>query len=91
MRNLGLYLPILAGLAIFLMLAIFIRHHGRSSRRNPRPIVPAKQAPHEEFYCVKTSLKQVNENFFIAQVVYTNRMSVTFDAHPHVPRQISED
>ena len=91
MRTFGLYLPILAGLAVFLVLAIFIRYRRLGSRRDLRPAVPAKHAACEEFHCIKTTLKQVNENFFIAQLVFTNRMSVTLDTHSKVPRQIPED
>lgn len=91
MRNLGLYLPILTGLAVFFVLALVIHYHRRRSRCRTPSAVIGKQAACEEFRCIKTTLKQVNENFYIAQLVFTNRMSVTLNTHPKVPRQISED
>ena len=90
MQNLRLYLPILIGLAIFMIVALTLLH--RKKRHSKSPLINQKeQATLEEFHCIKSSMKQVNENIYIGQLVFTNRMDVTLNAPSIVPRQSSED
>lgn len=90
MTNLRFYLPILVGLAIFLVVAFAVFHRKKSHPKLPF-VNPKEEAACEEFHCIKSSMKQVSEDIYIAQLVFTNRMDVTLNAQPKVPRQISED
>jgi hypothetical protein len=90
MQNLRIYLPILIGLTIFLVVVFALVQNKKRYRK--LPLVSSKeQAAYEEFHCIKSSMKQVNQDITIAQLVFTNRLDVTLDARPKVPRQISED
>jgi len=90
MQNLRLYLPILIGLAIFIIVALTLLH--LKNRHPQSPLISKRErATLEEFHCIKSSMKQVNENIYIGQIVFTNRMDVTLNAPSKVPRQISED
>jgi hypothetical protein len=78
------------GLSVFLVLAFAVFH--RKKRHPSAPVVYGKeQAVYEEFHCIKSSMKQVNENSYVAQLVFTNHTNVTLNAPSQVPRQISED
>lgn len=90
MQNLRLYLPILIGLAIFIMVALILLLRKKGHAKSPL-VGKREQATLEEFHCLKSSMKQVNENIYIGQFVFTNRMDVTLNAPSKVPRQISED
>ena len=90
MQNLRIYVPILIGLTIFLVVVFTLVQ--KKKRHRKLPLVNSKErAAYEEFHCIKSSMKQVSQDITIAQLVFTNRLDVTLDARPKVPRQISED
>jgi hypothetical protein len=78
------------GLAIFLLVACAVYHRKKRHPQLP-PVSTKERTAYEEFHCIKSSMKQVNEKIYIAQLVFTNRLDVTLDAQSKVPRQISED
>ncbi|MBM3800777.1 MAG: hypothetical protein FJW26_00530 [Acidimicrobiia bacterium] len=90
MRNTDVYFPILLGLALFLIavfVVAFFRNRWRAGLKQRRGHkVDAK----EEFYCVRSSLKQINESFHVAQIVFTNRKDCTLTAQGEV-RCLSAD
>jgi hypothetical protein len=91
MRNNFLYFSLLLGVFVFLVMAFFWvymkeRLKGRFRRRSaPKPIRK------EEFYCVKSSLKQINENFCVAQILFTNRKDCTLAPQSESHHAASED
>jgi hypothetical protein len=91
MRNAYLYFSILLGLALFLLVVfamVFFKERLRLAlKRRPS----RKVAPKEDFYCVRTSLKQINENFHVAQILFTNRKDCTLTAQGEVRRRAAED
>ena len=90
MRNAYVYFSILLGLALFLLVVfamVFFKERVRRALKL-RPI--RKVAPKEDFYCVRTSLKQINENFHVAQILFTNRKDCTLTAQGEV-RRAAED
>ena len=90
MRNAYGYLGILLGLALFLVVFAIVFFRGRL--RYPLKRRPAlKAAPKEDFYCIRTSLKQVNENFHVAQILFTNRKDCTLTAQGEVRRRTADD
>jgi len=90
MQNMRFYISILIGLAIFIVVALALLQRKRRHPQLPR-VSKKEQATLEEFHCIKSSMKKVNENIFIGQFVYTNRLDVTLNAQSKVPREISED
>jgi uncharacterized protein (DUF58 family) len=91
MRNAYVYFSILLGLALFLLVVfamVFFKERLRRALKR-RPI--RKVAPKEDFYCVRTSLKQINENFHVAQILFTNRKDCTLTAQGEVRRRAAED
>ncbi len=91
MRNAYGYLSILLGLALFL-LVVFAIVFFRERLRNTLKRRPArKAAPKEDFYCIRTSLKQINENFHVAQILFTNRKDCTLTAQGEVRRRTADD
>ena len=91
MRNAYGYLSILLGLALFL-LVVFAIVFFRERLRNTLKRRPArKAAPKEDFYCIRTSLKQINENFHVAQILFTNRKDCTLTAQGDVRRRAADD
>ena len=91
MRNAYVYFSILLGLALFLLVVfamLFFKERLRLALRR-RPAL--KAAPKEDFYCVRTSLKQINENFHVAQILFTNRKDCTLTAQGEVRRRAADD
>jgi hypothetical protein len=91
MRNAYVYFSILLGLALFLVVVVamvFLKERVRLALKR-RPI--KKIAPKEDFYCVRTSLKQINENFHVAQILFTNRKDCTLTAQGEVRKRAAED
>lgn len=90
MRNAYGYLAIVLGLALFLVVFAIVFFRGRlryTLKRRPA----LKAAPKEDFYCIRTSLKQVNENFHVAQILFTNRKDCTLTAQGEVRRHTADD
>jgi hypothetical protein len=89
MNRLYLCLSILIGIKILLLivfgLLVFKGHLLLKRRPQGR-----RALPHESFYCVKSSLKQMNEHFFVAQIVFTNKKNCTLTAQRKSPRRSSE-
>ncbi|MCI0424011.1 MAG: hypothetical protein L0387_40925 [Acidobacteria bacterium] len=91
MRNAYVYFSILLGLALFLI-AVFAIVFFRERVAHVLKRRPARKAvPREDFYCVRSSLKQINENFHVAQILFTNRKDCTLTAQGEVRRRASED
>ena len=91
MRNAYVYFSILLGLALFLLavcVMVFFRERVLLALKR-RPI--RKVPPREDFYCIRTSLKQINENFHVAQILFTNRKDCTLTAQGEVRRRSAED
>ena len=90
MQNAYGYLAILLGLALFLVVfaIVFFRERFKCALKR-RPAL--KAAPKEDFYCIRTSLKQVNENFHVAQILFTNRKDCTLTAQGEVRRRTADD
>ena len=91
MRNSYVYFSMLLGLALFLLVVIvvvFFKERVALALKR-RPV--RKLTPREDFYCVKTSLKQINENFHVAQIVFTNRKDCILTAQGEVRRRVTED
>jgi len=91
MRNVYVYFSILLGLALFLLIVfivVFFRERLRLAlKRRPTRRVLSK----EVFFCVRTNLKQINENFHVAQIVFTNRKDCILTAQGEVRRRSTED
>jgi hypothetical protein len=90
MRNAYAFFSILLGLTIFLFVIfawVFVEERVRLAwkRRHSR-----KRAPREDFYCVKSSLKQINDNFYVAQILFTNRRDCTLTTQSETRRRSSE-
>jgi len=50
-----------------------------------------RRAPHEDFYCVKSTLKQMNDHFYVAQMVFTNKKNCTLTLQGETPQRFSEE
>ncbi|MFN8008756.1 MAG: hypothetical protein U0V70_17370 [Terriglobia bacterium] len=89
MRNLDIVLPILLGVSIFTIVALaaYIR---RKKLRVPPPQVGSK-IPLEEFHCVKSSIKEINDSLSIGQFVFTNGIDVLLNKTSKVQRDLSHD
>ena len=90
MRNAYVYFSILLGLALFLLVVFAMVFFKERVRRALKRHPIRKVAPKEDFYCVRTSLKQINENFHVAQMLFTNRKDCTLTAQGEV-RRAAED
>jgi uncharacterized protein (DUF58 family) len=90
MRNAYVYFSILLGLALFLLVVFAMVFFKERVRRALKRHPIRKVAPKEDFYCVRTSLKQINENFHVAQILFTNRKDCTLTAQGEV-RRAAED
>jgi hypothetical protein len=90
MRNAYLYFSILLGLAIFLVVVFVAVYFCERLKPLWRRRSHSKPAAREDFYCVKSSLKQINENFCVAQILFTNRKDCTLTTHGEIRRQSSE-
>lgn len=90
MRNAYVYFSILLGLAIFLVVTfavVFLKERFRNVwQRSDR-----KASQREDFYCVKSSLKQINDNFYVAQILFTNKKDCSLTTQGETRRRISED
>jgi hypothetical protein len=89
MNRVYIYLSILLGIKILLLIflgclilkgQIWLR-----SRRRAQKVIS-----NEIFYCVKSSLKQMNEQFYVGQIVFTNKKNCTLAAQSELPRHSSE-
>jgi len=90
MRNGYVYFSILLGLALFLLavfVMVFFKERVRLALKRPA----RKVTPKEDFFCVRTSLKQINEDFHVAQILFTNRKDCTLTAQGEVRRRAAED
>jgi hypothetical protein len=50
-----------------------------------------RRTPHEDFYCVKSTLKQMNDHFYVAQMVFANKKKCTLTLQGETPQRLSED
>ena len=90
MRNAYVYFSILLGLALLLLVVFAMVFFKERVRRALKRHPIRKVTPKEDFYCVRTSLKQINENFHVAQILFTNRKDCTLTAQGEV-RRAAED
>jgi hypothetical protein len=77
-------------LALFLIVVFVTVFFKDRWRAGLKPRRGHKMTPKEEFYCVRSSVKQINENFHVAQIVFTNRKDCTLTAQGEV-RRLSAD
>jgi hypothetical protein len=69
------------GLMLFRGQLKFLKHRALTQRRTPR----------EDFYRVKSTLKQMNDHFYVAQMVFTNKKNCTLTIQSETPRRLSEE
>jgi hypothetical protein len=91
MQSLYIYLAIFLGVKLLLNVFFgvilfkgqlnFRRHWALNQRRTP----------HVDFYCVKSTLKQMNDHFYVAQMVFTNKKNCTLTVQGETPRHHSEE
>ncbi len=89
MRNAYVYFSIILGAAVFLAVVfgvIFYRKTLRLSAWRPRGA-----SVFEDFYCVRSNLKQINDNFYVAQILFTNRKDCTLTTHGELRRQTTDE
>ena len=91
MRNSYLYLSILLGLTIFLVLMFVVLLFKEKMRGRWKGRFSQQLAPREDFYCVKSSMKQINDSFYVAQILFTNKKDCTLTTQKETPRHISEE
>jgi hypothetical protein len=91
MNRLHFYLAVLLGIKILLLIvvsALVLKgHFWLKGRRKPVQRV----FPNEVFYCVKSSLRQMNDHFYVGQVVFSNKKNCTLTAQKESPRHASEE
>jgi len=89
MSRLYIYLSMLLGIKILLLILfatlVFRGKLWLKKRRRQELVFPT-----EIFYCVKSSMKQMNDHFYVAHVVFTNKKNCTLTAHSESPRRASE-
>jgi hypothetical protein len=91
MRNAYVYFSILLGLAIFLVVVfvlVFLKERLKIPWKNR---LMRKPVSRESFYCIRTSLKHINQNFYVAQILFTNRRDCTLATQNETQRQSSEE
>ena len=81
MHNPHIYLSIFLGIKILLLILLWLRN---------KPTPSQKAFPYESFYCVKNTLKQMNEHFYVAQIIFTNKKNCTLTAQSESPHRFSE-
>jgi hypothetical protein len=90
MNRLDIYLSISLGIKILLLILFALLVFKGQLWLKQRRKQAQKASPSERFYCVKSSLKQMNDHFYVAQVVFTNRKNCTLTAQSESPRHSSE-
>ena len=91
MSGLHVYLSILLGIKILLLILFAaLVFKGQLWLKKRRQQTRAA-FPHEVFYCVKSSLKQMNDRFYVAQVVFTNKKNCTLTAQRESPRHAASE
>jgi len=91
MNPLYIYLSIFLGIKILLLILFaFLVFKGQLwlKKRHQRT---QNAFPSESFYCVKNSLKQMNEHFAVGQIVFTNMKNCTLTIQSESPRRSSEE
>jgi hypothetical protein len=91
MNRFYIYLSVLLGIKILLLIvvsALVLKGHFwlKGRRKQVQRVLP-----NEVFYCVKSSLKQMNDHFYVAQIVFTNKKNCTLAAQRESPRHASEE
>ena len=76
-----LLLIVFFGVILFMGQLNFRKHWALNQRRTP----------HEDFYCVKSTLKQMNDHFYVAHMVFTNKKNCTLTIQGETPRRLSEE
>jgi len=90
MHNPHIYLSIFLGIKILMLILLaFVIFKGALWLRN-KPTPSQKAFPYESFYCVKNTLKQMNEHFYVAQIIFTNKKNCTLTAQSESPHRFSE-
>ncbi len=91
MKNSYLYLAILLGLTIFLVLTFVVLLFKENKKGRWKGKFSQQLAPREDFYCLKSSLKQISDGFYVAQILFTNKKDCALTAQKETPRHISEE
>ena len=90
MRNPYIYLSIFLGIKILLVIFLGFMIFKGVLRFRKKPAAKQKVFPYESFYCVKNNLKQMNEHFYVAQIIFTNKKNCTLTAQSESPHRFSE-
>jgi hypothetical protein len=86
-----MYLSVLLGIKVLLLILFAtLVFKGQRWLKKGRQQAPGV-LPSEVFYCVKSSLKQMNDHFYVAQVVFTNKKNCTLTAQSESPHHASEE
>ncbi len=91
MQNLYVYLwvffAVKLGVVVIFALMLF---KGPLRLKRKRLLLPMRPA-HERFFCVKSNLKRMNEDFYVAQMVFTHKRDGTLTAHSDTQRHTPEE
>ncbi|MEW5978391.1 MAG: hypothetical protein AB1898_21550 [Acidobacteriota bacterium] len=90
MRNLHLYFAILFGVKLILLASFGYWAWRRRSKLRHSGITQSGYAL-QPFYCVRSQLKQMNDGFYIGQIVFTNNKHCRLPAHLEIPGKSSEE
>lgn len=89
MQNADVYLSLLLGAIVFLTgvfsVILYRKAIGAPSKR------PKRAPVCESFYCVRSNLKRINDNFYVAQILFTNRKDCTLTTQGEVRRQTTDE
>ncbi len=90
MQNLHNYVIIFLGVKLVLILVFGIIIYREHCRIKKNRNLPAKSRDGEEFYVVRSSLKRVNERFFVGQILFSNRKGLVLPTQKETPRRASD-
>ena len=90
MNQLYVYLSILLGIKILLLILFALLVFKGQLWLKQKHKQTQKAFPSESFYCVKSSLKQMNEHFYVAQIVFANKKNCTLTTQSESSRHSSE-
>ena len=91
MQSLYIYLAIFSGVKLLLIMFFgLILFRGQLKIRKHRALTQ-RRTPHEDFYRVKSTLKQMNDHFYVAHMVFTNKKNCTLTIQGETPRRLSEE
>jgi hypothetical protein len=91
MQNLYNYLAIFLGVKLLLIIFFGLIIFKEQLKFRRIRALTRRHVPREDFYCVKNTLKQMNDHFYVAQIVFTNKKNCTLTTHSETPHHLSEE